>query len=391
MNKKIGQLTYYRGNYGSILQCYATQILFKNMGYEISTIEVVDRLPLRCIHAVNRRIVLLAKLIAFPRYTKEIFRLYTNAINLQKGSLLSNKCKEEMEQFIKTNINITICSEAELRRFAHSDEYLLFLSGSDQIWSASWPIPNPYYFLTFAPPKKRVAWAPSFGSSSLPVYNKKTIQRWISRYNVLSIREKSGQEIIRSFTDKKCEVLNDPVLQIDKKYWDKLNLTNSLFSDKYICLFFIDTPSEDTKRYVYELKHETGYRVINFAYNHRFDFDVNYLEGGPVDFLSVIENAELVLTDSFHATAFSIIFHTNFITIKRNYMHTSDQSTRITDLLHACQLVDRYATDCKDYRTALSTTKIFNTDFSKADLYIEMVRRHSNLYIDQILNNMEDK
>ena len=388
MNKKIGQLTYYKGNYGSILQCYATQALFKSKGYEISVIEVVDRFPVRYIHAVNRRIVLITKLITYPRYAKEMLRLYTNAINLQKGSLLSNKCKEDMEKFIKNNINITILSETELKKRAYSDEYLLFLSGSDQIWSASWPIPNPYYFLNFAPPKKRVAWAPSFGASSLPVYNSKTIRRWITQYNVLSVREQSGQEIIRGFTDKKCEVLNDPVLQIDKMYWDKLIPSNSLFSDKYICLFFIDAPSEDTNRYINKLKCETGYRIINFAYKHRFDFGVNYIEGGPVDFLSVISNAELVLTDSFHATAFSIIFHTNFITIKRNYMHKSDQSTRITDLLHACQLEDRFATD---YQTALSTNQVFSADFSKADLYIEMVRRHSTLYIDQILNYMGDE
>lgn len=70
----------------------------------------------------------------------------------------------------------------------------------------------------------------------------------------------------------------------------------------------------------------------------------NHIDGGPWEFLSMIDGAEYVMTDSFHATVFALLFHKNFYVFDRQYVHKQSQSSRITDLLALLNLSDRYNT-----------------------------------------------
>ena len=108
------------------------------------------------------------------------------------------------------------------------------------------------------------------------------------------------------------------------------------------------------------------------------EFLSHHIDGSPWDFLAMIDGAEYVLTDSFHATVFSIIFHKAFSTFERQYVHGHSQSTRITDLLDALKLDNHYNEMIFDDR---------NQSCVISDSYFEKVRKDFGEYINIALNS----
>ncbi|MCF2612839.1 polysaccharide pyruvyl transferase family protein [Fusobacterium perfoetens] len=379
-SKKVGQLTYSFGNYGSMLQCYATQKIFKENGYDIVLVNIADRGLERVYYAVKRRVKFFIKLIKNPNKIKFIYGLYNNAKQSTKYKTLSEESLNMMKSFKKEYISQVFLNHRKLKKCAKSSEYYFFISGSDQIWPGSWPILEEDYFLKFAPKHKRVAYAPSFGVNIIPSYNKKELIKNLQEYNCLSIREKTGEKIIKDLIGKSCDVLNDPVLQINKKYWDELIGLSESNNEKYICLFFIDKPTENGKKFIEKLCNITKLKCICFGYNSFEGTDKVMKSGGPIEFIKYIKNAELVITDSFHALLFSIIFEKNFYIISRNYQHSSSQSSRITDLLECCGLENRFI----DINIEIDKNNIFSIDFIKSQEFIEKVQKKSQKYIQNI-------
>jgi len=375
--KKIGQVTYYTGNYGSTLQCYATQKLLGAHGFDVSLLEVCDPFVPRAFKALMRRAKLIGKMMRYPRYAGEIKRLYQNASNSARCMELMPECTERMASFIDRYVKKEVFTSKQLRQVARGIDFAAFVSGSDQIWAAAWPLPDENFYLRFAPQCKRIAFAPSFGGTHLSDYNKE-ILKYISEYSLLSVREPSGKNIVRESTSKDCVVLNDPVLQLDRTEWELLADSSELKIDApYICLFFIDQPSESAMELVRRVKERYNIKMINFGYSR--EFDCESIVGGPEDFLYILQNARLVLTDSFHAISFSIIFHSDFYAVKRNYRHNSDQSSRITELLAACNLEERFFTE-------QDIEMIVSADFSQADAFLRIVQEKSKEYVRSMLS-----
>lgn len=376
-SKKIGQVTYYKGNYGSVLQCYATQKLLGAHGFDVCLLDICDLIVPRVSKALMRRAKLVGKMIHYPRQAGEMVRLYQNASNSAKCMELMPECVAEIECFIDRYIKKESFTSKQLKRLAKGNDFAAFISGSDQIWSATWPLPDKNFYLRFAPRYKRIAFAPSFGGTRLSCYNKE-ILRYISEYNLLSVRESSGKNIVREATSEGCVVINDPVLQLDCTEWERLSERSKLVIDEpYICLFFIDRPSESTAKWISCIKERYHIKMINFGYNR--DFGCENIAGGPEDLLKLLKNAWLVLTDSFHGMSFSIVFHSDFYVLKRNYQHKSDQSSRITELLASCGLEDRFLTE-PEIETVVSA------DFSQTDAFLKRVREKSNAYIYSIIS-----
>lgn len=383
-NKKIGQLTYSFGNYGSMLQCYATQKIFKENGYNIVLINIDDKGIEKIYYAIKRRIKFLIKLVKNPNKIKLIYSLYNNAKQSTKYKTLSEESLNMMKSFKKEYISEVFFNHRELKKRAKSSEYCFFISGSDQIWSGSWPMLEEDYFLKFAPKNKRIAYAPSFGVNVIPNYNKRELIKNLQEYNCLSIREKTGEKIIKDLIGKSCNVLNDPVLQINKKYWNELIGLSENNNEKYICLFFIDKPTEIAKKFIENLCNITKLKCICFGYNSFDETSKITKSGGPIEFIKYIKNAELVVTDSFHALLFSVIFQKNFYVISRNYQHSSSQSSRITDLLECCGLENRFI----DTNVKIDENNIFSVDFSKSQEFIDNVQKKSQKYIQDITNKL---
>lgn len=351
MGKKIGQVTYWNNNYGSILQCYATQKIIEDLGYEPVLLIRKEKGFRRKTQGLGFRIKKYLMYIKYFKYRK-IFDEILSAYNRVSTSGLLDENKKMMNKFIDNEINLIKTSYKELRKIAKSKEYKAFISGSDQIWSGSWFIVNPMWFLRFAPNRKKISWAVSFGTDELAKYNEKIYKKYINDYRYISVRELSGKNIIRNLIGKNVQQVLDPTLLLSKEQWEKKLSTKLLIKEKYICLFFLDKPDENVIKYLKLL--QINFSCVVYAFGYWYDSFKEIplckcMVGGPEEFLYIIKNAELICTDSFHGTAFSINFKKNFLAFKRKYNHSHDQSTRLISILEKCDLKSKFV-DKLDYK-----------------------------------------
>ena len=379
---KVGLVTLHEHNYGSALQCYATRAYLKGKGYNSDVICEAGEYGL--LKRYFKRVLELGMLcLSHIRETKDIIKVFKS----QRRGALRNSVKTEnsISRFNHLHLSCKYYSRKGLEEIAKSDEYQFFLSGSDQVWNGR-QIDNVYlHFLRFAPKEKRIAWAPSFGGSTIARYNKKRYSRYITEYNMLSVREKSGIDIINNLTGREdVTFLSDPVMLLDANGWRNCYSNNETVERpevKYVLAFFLDKASDQAIRAIKKLEEENGLPVYTVGYPHE-EFLSQLVDGSPWDFLTMIDGAEYVLTDSFHATVFSIIFHKKFYTFERQYVHGHSQSTRITELLTDCQLQSCFCPlELKDEEI----------DFSAADAYFVNVRNRFSNYLKNLSNEEETK
>ena len=376
---KIGITTLYNYNYGSALQCYATQRYIEE---NYCDCVLVDKKKdnNRLIFYFKTLTDLFLKCFAHPRSIKAI---YSQLKSQRAGSLrLSKESLREIERFVFCNINKIEYKYKDLKKIAKTKEYSYFLSGSDQVWNGARINKYDMFFLRFAPKEKRIAWSPSFGADKVSKYNHRIYSKYISQYHKLSTREKSGEEIIRQMTGKNAEVLCDPVVLYSGEKWREKykNNTSIKIQERYICLFFIDEISETAFNFVNNLLNELNCKCISFGYNSpRYNNIKNHshYDGSPYDFLYCLDKAETVLTDSFHAAVFSALFHTEFYVFTRNYTNDQNQSTRLTHLLDRIGEKERFDT----------SVKLPQIDFSKADNYFNAERNKSREFLRHCLGS----
>jgi len=297
-----------------------------------------------------------------------------------------------IDHFAEIEINSIDLSYNNMIQEAKKDEYVAFVSGSDQIWNGDWFITNKIYFLRFAPKHKRVAWAPSFGTSSVAKYNRSKYKKYISDYMALSIRESDGVAIIKELTGREAKIVLDPVLLLTSEQWRAEYSTKDidLMNSEYILMFFLDKPSEIAVNSIKKIRDKTGFQIVAFGHRHEaysIMDSVKYVGGSPWKFVSFIDSANCVCTDSFHALAFSILFHTEMFIFKRQYAHNSDQSNRIESILNMCEIKERFIDKAIDLKTIEG-----NINFKYIDQILDIEREISIKYLtDAIKQCIRDK
>ena len=374
--KKIGICTVYTGfNYGSALQAYATKTIIKELGYEGNIFKISGSI-------ISGRDVRFKKLLLLGcnmlLHFNQISKIASSYSNSEKK--LSDKSKENFFSFYKERIQPVYVTEKILNKNAKLNEYIAFICGSDQVWNSTTYYVDPFYYLRFAPCKKRIAFAPSFGRSFIPEYNYKKIKKYINDIPYLSVRESSGADLIYDLTGKEAIVLLDPTLVIEKKVWCKsFDLLEIQKKEKYTLAYFLDEPSQKAKKMLYEFK-RSGYKIIALPYVRDGNWFDECADAGPIEFLNLLLNATVVCTDSFHGTAFSLNFEKIFYVFERNYKSSANQSSRIVSILEKVGLMNRF-----------DTNHILEKpiDFTYTRDILAYERNRSRKYLVEILNKME--
>lgn len=355
--KNVGISTVFTGyNYGSSLQAYATKHILNSLGYTGELFKLSGSL-------VKGRDIRLKKLYFLAinaflnyKYAKKSISAYSQSISAN----YSDETKKLFENFINNYLNPTVVSWKELKRKAFSDEYVAFISGSDQIWNADTLFVDPFYYLKYAPEYKRIAYAPSFGRTEIPEYNKKRITNYISKIPFLSVREESGALIIKKLLNRTADVLVDPTLALNSLEWKEAFNLKEREGQRYLLAYFLNEPSKDTKTNIRKLANNNGLRIIGIPYIFENDNFIDELyTAGPIEFLNLINNASIVCTDSFHGTAFSLNFGKPFFVFERNYGKASAQSTRIISLLEKTETLHRYCINGEIINTEIDFNKVF--------------------------------
>lgn len=339
---KVGLCTPYKIlNYGTKLQAYAVQEKIRSMGYEVEIVDFIrksDLRPNKLFHRYCNAEFVRTKLKS-RRGAGAADEEYRIGLKKRTDAIHSF----DQTHYIKSGV---IRGFSGLRENAKS--YAAVVCGSDQIWLPS-NVYNPTVTLEFAPKGcKRIAFAPSFGVSQVPKSKRKEFVRFLKNMDAISVREDSGRAILSDLIQQDVPVVLDPTLAVDPAVWRDLQRSGrTLVSGNYVFCYFLGT-SPQHRAYVKKIAAERGLKIV--ALPHFIEYnaadehfaDVNLYDVTPCDFLRLIAEAALVCTDSFHASAFSILFGRQFYTFER-FQSRDRQSTnsRIDTLLNRIGLESR--------------------------------------------------
>lgn len=325
---RIGIITYHWAyNYGAVMQAYALQTYLEKLGH---IVEFINYVP------INQKTGLLRKYIGR---------------NIKSTKLKWNTAQRELNfhTFVsKLNISsIKYISYQELLDLPPN--YDIYICGSDQVWNydlvSSTPekkgISHPYYLDFGNETTKRIAYAPSFGSSNIPEDLKDEIKKCLSKFNSISVREKSGVEIVKSLGYKNVKWMPDPTFLLNKE--DYLNIKNSGINDNqgFIYSYILEEQDEMAKK-VLTFVSDKGNKNIYNVFMGTIIKGRNYknIIPSPEQWLHYVNNADFIVTNSFHSTVFALIFHRPFITIPLGG-RASGRNERIISLLDSLGLSAR--------------------------------------------------
>ena len=311
-------------NHGALLQAYALSEFLKGEGHDVS---IIDYRP----SYLDGHFKLWR---SDPRYNR-IGLGWAYVLAKLPGRIRSLKRKKAFDAFFDRYMPVTDCiyhSVGELR--ANPPEADLYIAGSDQIWNTDFKNGiDPAFYLDFGDCRK-ISYAASFATHSLHEGTENFVKEMLGNFTDISIREQSGLNILNNLGYHGTVVV-DPVFLLNKDPWDLIASEDSKNEDYILIYDFERNPviRELALRYS-KLKHCKIYSIGPY----RIDYaDKCYINYGPDAFVGLIKNAKCVLSNSFHGSAFSMIYNTPFFVINRN----DGLNSRMHDLLSHYNLIER--------------------------------------------------
>lgn len=369
--KKISIITLYDDvNFGNKLQNYAVQEYVKRLDLEPETLPYHEQLypPVTLNGFIKKAIHFV---LYFTPYEKR------RRIKLSLKEKRRGYIREFSEQYIK--LGPTQTYSKSLLGLAESYDY--FITGSDQVWNISDRTESAldYFFITFARREQRLTIAPSFGFDEFPKKYLKTYKKGLEGFEYLSVREERGAELIKELTGKEATVLLDPTMLIDTSEWLKiLRKPSQYIDDKYIFVYALGGFKGEVKEKTYKLADDLGLQVIDIM-----DIDSDYyIHTRPDEFLYWVHNARLVVTNSFHACVFSILFNRPFIVMQR--ADRISMESRIDTLLSKFGLEDRRYERLKENLQDGSCNKnIFEINYKTVPDILEAERKKAEEFYEK--------
>jgi len=338
-NKKIGLVTLFNNNYGSILQCYATKTYVESLGFDCVVLEEKKRKKIW--GKIRRYYILLYRTIKYKNYFRDKM-VMKNAMKTEISYLTQDTLKN-MHSFVNSKLRPCSYTWKQLLEIGNSDDYPRFIVGSDQVWNASRDIPD-IYFLAFTKKNKKVAFGPSIGVSEIPEFNA-AIKEKINDFNEISLREETAITFVREFYKKSVTRVGDPTIMLDGEEWRVFSQEANIPQIKYILLHFLNRPNAIALANIQSTIKKDYVKVIAVGYKYE-DYDtidgMEFINGNPQQYIALIANSSKVFTDSFHTTLFSINLGVQFYTYHRQYLHGFAQTSRISDLLKRYGLEERF-------------------------------------------------
>ena len=330
--KKVATITTHSAlNYGAVLQAYALSTYLNDAGYHC---EVLDYQP-GYVKASYR-------LIKVPHSPSGILLSGFQAMHYRERKARRERFETFRKNYLKTTYEKATQKE-ELVFLAN--EFDVLICGSDQIWNPKLHHFDEAYFLSYPEIKaKRMSYAASFGQDSLDDESKNEIARRISAIERFGCREYTAQRVVQELTGRNAEMVLDPVFLLPAETWRKMKTSFDCPKGGYVLAYFLSNPGNSMKAAeCYAQKSGKQLYSIGFSPRDVKNHAVNRYDLGPQEFLCAIDGAETVITNSFHATAFSIIFHKQFFT--RISSGNDSRNDRMLSLLKQLGLENRVFTD----------------------------------------------
>lgn len=320
---KIATVTFHHAhNFGSALQTYALKTFTENICGEAGI-------------SVDYKVI--------DYYTKtqeELYSVYKHGLtskNIVKNTvafLHSHDLKikhQKFETFLKEKCNLTKRYKTEEELKEDTPEADVYISGSDQIWNVRTTDFSSVYYLDFLKNTKKISYAASFGPLNIDweKYDKDRVSELLRDYTALSVREEGSLDNVKNLTGRDADIHVDPTLLLSRDEWRKIQSNANYNDGKYILLYCLE-PSKAQLECAERISEKLNLPIVVLRYNNKndmFNKFVKRYDSGPEDFLAYIDNAALVLTSSFHGTAFSLIYSKPF------YVFNGMNDNRISTIL----------------------------------------------------------
>lgn len=368
----VGIITYHSAyNFGSALQAFATQSVIEQCGYGAEIVNYrmkSQRAHYRIIRVTGPR-AFINDLGMLSLYNQKVLR------------------QERFEKFFSLFLNMG----EEFQNpedFTRHTSFSTIVSGSDQIWNkhsnelkhVDWKFMNPYLLKDFE--GKRVSYASSIADMQGEELNH--LKNELIRFESISMRESSGADKIGKLLHRRVATVLDPTLLLTRCDWDIRLSLNDLNNAKRYVLFYSLADRCVIEKYksileVYEtsgfdVKYITPYAKVPFM--EKFQ---NCLDFGPIEFLTALKNADVVITDSYHGTLFSINFHKDFYSI--NGLYSSD--IRKTEILQQLGLQNRISS----WQSGFNDLDKEEINYARVDEILKLKREESIQYLKKALDS----
>ena len=377
--KKTGILTLYYNNmnYGGLLQAFALPFV------------------------IQKHIGIPAEQIRYPQEnidtdlctskSKKSLSIYQLGINFF-SALTSNKRSIRKKSFLEFMNDIphskNIYSHETIQQC--NSNYEIFICGGDQIWNGEMIGEDlDVYTLQFVNQgQKKIAYSPSVAILHMSKQVEDCLGKGLLGIDRISVREKRSLDILKRLSDKKIEVVVDPVLLLNKSEWLEQSRPTKINGKYILCYLLGDSITQ--RKAVEIISKRLKLRIVTFPHilvnNVRkcdlFFGDIKDYTSGPRQFLDLINNAEFVITDSFHACVFSMIFETPFIVFERNKpSEKGNMNSRIYDFLEEYHLENQLV----NVEKAMNLSRIPEVDYSFAHEHWFHRRNDSIEYLTRAL------
>lgn len=381
--KKVGIVScYFKNNYGSMLQAYATKKILDNNNIPNETINIDGNIDFKkgkikyyIIQMFNFNFIKSKFGMIKLKLDKKVVRGLSKNISIRE-----RKYKEFRKEF---NLSRNCDTYKQLTKMTQ-DNYSDIIVGSDQLWLPV-NIVADYYTLNWVPKEiNKISYATSFGVSTIPSKYVEKYNAFLKRINYLSVREDSGVKLIKDLAKLDAELVCDPTILITREEWEEIATKERIIPEKYILCYFLGSNIAHRK-FAEKLREKTGYKIVSL--NHADEYvkysdkfaDITPYDIGPKEWINLIKNAEYVCTDSFHGTVFSLIFNKMFFNFRRyNSKSKASTNSRLDSLLNTVQVdKERILTGEENIEEVLK----YEIDFDTVNRKLEDFRNKSKEWL----------
>ncbi|MDN0064726.1 polysaccharide pyruvyl transferase family protein [Collinsella ihumii] len=344
-------------NFGSALQAYAIQEAISKLGHSVHLIDyrsnnweqyrLIDpKHPRKTIRTLRRFKRFWSREVAFKKFAAQRFQL------TRRFDWRNEKKLEVLQR-----------------------ENDCFVCGSDQIWNldCTQGVVEPF-FLSFAGDKRRVAYAPSLAHTSFRPENfdKGKVAKLLSKFDYLSVREGETVPLFQPLVNKKIEVTLDPTLLLDADAY--AGMANAYIKEGPYIFTYLLRECPELIESATAMANEGSYIYYISEKDLHIPNSVNLFGAGPEEFVSLIAHADAVLTNSFHATVFSILFHRPF-----RVFATDESASRMHNLLGKLGILKRSVAD-------VDASPVADENWNEVDRRLSDLRKGSWDYLRRALS-----
>ena len=353
---KVGIVTIVdRGNYGNRLQNYALNYTLHFLGFDTVTFNDPIQVPHTVLYWMKQEI--------------------KRVLGVRNGHILRrHRCFEKLNNRHLQWQDYHLASDCD---------YVVL--GSDQIWSPDfWFVREvlDFYFGTFAEPQKRIAYAASIGVDQIPKELEDKYIQELSALKSISVRETQGAQIIQNLTGRSVPVVLDPTMLLTEQAWTALEKKpNYRVKKQFLLTYFLGKLSAERQAFIQNIadKYDLQWIALDSEWVDEPQNLAHYMTT-PDEFIWLVHHCQLMLTDSFHGSVFSILFDKPFRCFEREENGMEEMGSRMDTLFGKFGIDDWCRGSVKE-----SMDHIFYKDYASVPMVLEQERQFALDYLKDAL------